>query len=179
MPTARSAHNDTPDSADACRRVPVAKTTPGRQTRSRIGVTATWHGQQSTSPTLWDYPRPQGLVVHVWTANLTLPPLGIPPRHAEEDVNNLLCPFTRPVSVSTPAGRSHFDRVGFHRPRLFPTCLKSSVAERVAPEKKIREIETIDEIPKSPSGKILRRTLVEEHVEGRDDSARLGEPDTP
>ncbi|HSF15751.1 MAG TPA: 4-coumarate--CoA ligase family protein [Vicinamibacteria bacterium] len=33
------------------------------------------------------------------------------------------------------------------------------VAERVAPYKKIREIEIIDAIPKSPSGKILRRLL--------------------
>ena len=57
-------------------------------------------------------------------------------------------------------------------------AVKSSVAEHVAPQKKIREIETIDEIPKSPSGKILRRVLIEEHVEGKDDSARLGEPDT-
>ena len=31
VPTARSEHHDTPDSADACWR-PVAKTTPGRQT---------------------------------------------------------------------------------------------------------------------------------------------------
>jgi acyl-CoA synthetase (AMP-forming)/AMP-acid ligase II len=35
------------------------------------------------------------------------------------------------------------------------------VAERVAPYKKIRRIEIIDQIPKSPSGKILRRVLVE------------------
>ena len=35
------------------------------------------------------------------------------------------------------------------------------VAERVAPHKKIRLVETIDEIPKSASGKILRRKLVE------------------
>jgi acyl-coenzyme A synthetase/AMP-(fatty) acid ligase len=35
----------------------------------------------------------------------------------------------------------------------------SWVAERVAPYKRIREIEVIDEIPKSPSGKILRRVL--------------------
>jgi acyl-CoA synthetase (AMP-forming)/AMP-acid ligase II len=58
-------------------------------------------------------------------------------------------------------------------------AVKSSVAERVAPHKKIREMEVIDEIPKSPSGKILRRILIEEHVEQRDDSVRLGEPDTP
>jgi acyl-CoA synthetase (AMP-forming)/AMP-acid ligase II len=36
------------------------------------------------------------------------------------------------------------------------------VAERVAPYKKIREIELIDAIPKNPSGKILRRQLIEE-----------------
>ncbi|UCH41058.1 MAG: 4-coumarate--CoA ligase family protein [Gammaproteobacteria bacterium] len=35
------------------------------------------------------------------------------------------------------------------------------VAERVAPHKKIRALEFTDEIPKSPSGKILRRLLVE------------------
>jgi acyl-CoA synthetase (AMP-forming)/AMP-acid ligase II len=35
------------------------------------------------------------------------------------------------------------------------------VAAKVAPHKKIRVIEFIDEIPKSPSGKILRRLLVE------------------
>ena len=33
------------------------------------------------------------------------------------------------------------------------------VAERVAGFKKIREVEFIDVIPKSPSGKILRRVL--------------------
>ena len=35
------------------------------------------------------------------------------------------------------------------------------VAEKVAPHKKIRALEFIDEIPKSPSGKILRRLLIE------------------
>jgi acyl-CoA synthetase (AMP-forming)/AMP-acid ligase II len=35
------------------------------------------------------------------------------------------------------------------------------VAERVAPYKKLRAVEIIDEIPKSPSGKILRRVLIE------------------
>ncbi len=35
------------------------------------------------------------------------------------------------------------------------------VAERVAPYKKVRAVELVDEIPKSPSGKILRRVLVE------------------
>jgi acyl-CoA synthetase (AMP-forming)/AMP-acid ligase II len=41
----------------------------------------------------------------------------------------------------------------------------SFVAERVAPHKKIRLIEVTDEIPKSASGKILRRVLVEQERE--------------
>src|SRR5947207_4534331 len=39
--------------------------------------------------------------------------------------------------------------------------LMAYVAERVAPYKKIRAVEVIDAIPKSPSGKILRRVLKE------------------
>jgi acyl-CoA synthetase (AMP-forming)/AMP-acid ligase II len=35
------------------------------------------------------------------------------------------------------------------------------VAGKVAPHKKVRRIEVVDEIPKSPSGKILRRVLIE------------------
>lgn len=35
------------------------------------------------------------------------------------------------------------------------------VAERVSPYKKVRQVEFVDTIPKSPSGKILRRLLVE------------------
>ena len=42
-----------------------------------------------------------------------------------------------------------------------PEVIKDFVADRVAPYKKIREIEFIDQIPKSLSGKILRRVLVE------------------
>ncbi len=42
----------------------------------------------------------------------------------------------------------------------------SWVAERVAPYKKIRQVEFIDQIPKSPSGKILRRLLVEKDRSG-------------
>lgn len=38
--------------------------------------------------------------------------------------------------------------------------IQAFVAERVAPYKKIRRVEFIDQIPKSPSGKILRRLLV-------------------
>jgi acyl-coenzyme A synthetase/AMP-(fatty) acid ligase len=39
--------------------------------------------------------------------------------------------------------------------------LTSFVAERVAPHKRIRHLEFIDQIPKSASGKILRRLLVQ------------------
>jgi acyl-coenzyme A synthetase/AMP-(fatty) acid ligase len=35
------------------------------------------------------------------------------------------------------------------------------VAGRVAPYKKVRAVEIIDEIPKAPSGKILRRVLID------------------
>ena len=37
--------------------------------------------------------------------------------------------------------------------------LMAWVAERVAPYKRIRAVEVVDEIPKSASGKILRRLL--------------------
>jgi acyl-CoA synthetase (AMP-forming)/AMP-acid ligase II len=47
-------------------------------------------------------------------------------------------------------------------------AVRSTVAERVAPHKRIREMEVVDEIPRSPSGKILRRILIEESVEGRE-----------
>jgi acyl-CoA synthetase (AMP-forming)/AMP-acid ligase II len=40
-------------------------------------------------------------------------------------------------------------------------ALRAWVAERVAPQKQIRLVETVEEIPKSPSGKILRRQLRE------------------
>jgi acyl-CoA synthetase (AMP-forming)/AMP-acid ligase II len=39
--------------------------------------------------------------------------------------------------------------------------LMKFVAARVAPHKKIRSVEFLEQIPKSPSGKILRRVLVE------------------
>jgi len=35
------------------------------------------------------------------------------------------------------------------------------VAERVAPYKKLKCIEIVDQIPRSPSGKILRRVLMQ------------------
>jgi acyl-CoA synthetase (AMP-forming)/AMP-acid ligase II len=42
-----------------------------------------------------------------------------------------------------------------------PEELMAFVAERVAPHKKIRQVEFVDEIPKAASGKILRRVLME------------------
>jgi acyl-coenzyme A synthetase/AMP-(fatty) acid ligase len=44
------------------------------------------------------------------------------------------------------------------------------VAERVSPYKKVRQVEFVEAIPKSPSGKILRRVLVERER----DRARAG-----
>jgi acyl-CoA synthetase (AMP-forming)/AMP-acid ligase II len=44
--------------------------------------------------------------------------------------------------------------------------LMAWVGERVAPQKRIRLVETVDEIPKSPSGKILRRMLADREREG-------------
>jgi acyl-CoA synthetase (AMP-forming)/AMP-acid ligase II len=38
------------------------------------------------------------------------------------------------------------------------------VAERVSPHKKVRRVEFVDAIPKSPSGKILRRILIEREL---------------
>src|SRR2546425_3748178 len=42
-----------------------------------------------------------------------------------------------------------------------PAAIMKFVADRVAPHKKIREVEFIAQIPKSLSGKILRRVLIE------------------
>jgi acyl-coenzyme A synthetase/AMP-(fatty) acid ligase len=54
-------------------------------------------------------------------------------------------------------------------PKAFVVCrepvtageLMTFAAQRVAPHEKIRRLEFINEIPKSPSGKILRRVLAE------------------
>jgi acyl-CoA synthetase (AMP-forming)/AMP-acid ligase II len=57
---------------------------------------------------------------------------------------------------------------------LDPGSLIQFVAEQVAPYKRIRAIEIIDEIPKSPSGRILRRVLEEhERVGGTPGHVRL------
>ena len=45
---------------------------------------------------------------------------------------------------------------------LSADAVMAFVAERVAPYKKIREVAFVDEIPKSASGKILRRVLIEQ-----------------
>jgi acyl-CoA synthetase (AMP-forming)/AMP-acid ligase II len=42
-----------------------------------------------------------------------------------------------------------------------PDEIMGFLAERVAPYKKVRNLEVMDQIPKSPSGKILRRVLIE------------------
>ena len=48
---------------------------------------------------------------------------------------------------------------------ISPEDIIAFVTERVAPHKKIRKLEIVDEIPKSASGKILRRVLVEQERE--------------
>lgn len=48
---------------------------------------------------------------------------------------------------------------------LSPEEIMAWVAERVAPHKKVRLLEIVDEIPKAASGKILRRVLVEKERE--------------
>jgi acyl-CoA synthetase (AMP-forming)/AMP-acid ligase II len=47
------------------------------------------------------------------------------------------------------------------RGQVDPEELMAFVAERVAPHKKVRRVEFVDEIPKAASGKILRRVLID------------------
>jgi acyl-coenzyme A synthetase/AMP-(fatty) acid ligase len=47
------------------------------------------------------------------------------------------------------------------RDEVEPEELMAYVAERVAPHKKVRRVEFVDEIPKAASGKILRRLLID------------------
>ena len=54
--------------------------------------------------------------------------------------------------------------------------LMAFVAERVAPHERVRALELIDEIPKSPSGKLLRRVLVERERERRRVNKRCQAP---
>ena len=44
---------------------------------------------------------------------------------------------------------------------ITPEEVRQFVADHAAPYKKVRAVEIIDEIPKAPSGKILRRVLIE------------------
>ena len=53
--------------------------------------------------------------------------------------------------------------------------LKGYVAERVAPHKRIRHLEQVDAIPKSPSGKILRRVLAERERAAAESATRAAE----
>ncbi|HEX5541315.1 MAG TPA: AMP-binding protein [Micromonospora sp.] len=46
-------------------------------------------------------------------------------------------------------------------------ALMTWVAERVAPHKRIRRVEFVQEIPKGPYGKVLRRTLIERDRSGQ------------
>ncbi|MEP6640948.1 MAG: AMP-binding protein [Gaiellales bacterium] len=46
-----------------------------------------------------------------------------------------------------------------------PAELQRLVAERVAPHKRLRRVEVIDAVPRTPSGKILRRVLIERERE--------------
>lgn len=51
------------------------------------------------------------------------------------------------------------------RSEITPQEIMDYIAEKVAPYKKIREVEFVQEIPKSASGKILRRVLIERERE--------------
>ena len=54
------------------------------------------------------------------------------------------------------------------REQVTPDEIMAYVAERVASHMKIRAVEVVDEIPKSASGKILRRVLVQRERERQD-----------
>lgn len=45
------------------------------------------------------------------------------------------------------------------RAELDPDTLMAWVEERVAPYERIRQVEIVEEIPRSPTGKLLRRVL--------------------
>ena len=50
------------------------------------------------------------------------------------------------------------------RGNVTPDEVMAYVAQRVAPYKRLRAVELIEQIPKSPSGKILRRVLVQRNA---------------
>ncbi|MGE5636998.1 MAG: AMP-binding protein [Nocardioidaceae bacterium] len=74
------------------------------------------------------------------------------------------------------------DPEGGEAPKAYVTCcegvapdsLMGWVAERVAPYERVRAVELVDEIPRSPSGKILRRVLRDRSAEGPTPAARPG-----
>lgn len=55
-----------------------------------------------------------------------------------------------------------------------PTEILEFVAERVAPHKRIKLVEFVDQIPKSPSGKILRRVLVQRERDKWQEAGAVG-----
>ena len=60
---------------------------------------------------------------------------------------------------------------------LDPESLIQFVAEHVAPHKRIRAVEIVEEIPKSPSGRILRRVLEERQRAANPAIASIGRRD--
>lgn len=76
--------------------------------------------------------------------------------------------LTHPAVADVAVTRSPDEEAGevpkaFVVPRepVAPHDLMAFVAERVAAHKRIRRVEMVDEIPRAPTGKILRRLLVE------------------
>ena len=101
VPTARSEPDDTLDSADACWRPHSKNNTWTPQTLNNRG-----HGHLAWPP-VRDCGAPRAVWSSVdWTANLTPPLLGIPPRSREEDVKSRILLSTA-YSLYTYSG-AHF-----------------------------------------------------------------------
>jgi acyl-CoA synthetase (AMP-forming)/AMP-acid ligase II len=92
------------------------------------------------------------LVAHPGVADAAV--IGRPDEEAGE-IPTAVVVLRQPAADTDPVGRE----------------LMAYVAERVAPHEKIRRVEFVTDIPKSPSGKILRRLLV-----GRDQPATPPRP---
>jgi len=76
--------------------------------------------------------------------------------------------MVRPLGPSTSAGLSPNSAAWLSakafvvlKGEVAPDALLHYVAERVASYKRIRSVEVVDAIPRSPAGKILRRVLKE------------------